>query len=90
MAQLSDIITDHHVVLRERNNDHFRPPDKSAHRKTISFISHPKHMLWVHMYIVIGTEIDEKIRVRIVKLFPLFLIQNICCGYICTSSSEQK
>ena len=24
-----------------------RPPDKSAYWKTIFFISHPKHMLWV-------------------------------------------
>ena len=25
----------------------FRPPDKSEYWKTIFFISHPKHMLWV-------------------------------------------
>ena len=25
---------------------YFRPPDKSAYSKTISFISHPKHILW--------------------------------------------
>ena len=25
----------------------YRPPDKSAYWKTIFFISHPKHMLWV-------------------------------------------
>ena len=24
-----------------------RPPDKSAYWKTVFFISHPKHMLWV-------------------------------------------
>ena len=24
-----------------------RPPDKSAYLKSIFFISHPKHMLWV-------------------------------------------
>ena len=24
-----------------------RPPDKSAYWKTIFFISHPKHMLWL-------------------------------------------
>ena len=45
VAQLIDIITAHHVVMRERNNDNFRPPDKSAYCKTISFISHPKHIL---------------------------------------------
>ena len=28
-------------------NMKYRPPDKSAYWKTIFFIFHPKHMLWV-------------------------------------------
>ena len=33
-----------------------RPPDKSAYWKSIFFISHPKHMLWVLKTLV---KIDE-------------------------------
>ena len=39
--------------LRDKSFDHSvskldRPPDESAYLKIIFFISHPKHMLWVH------------------------------------------
>ena len=29
------------------DSDYYRPSDKSVYWKTIIFISHPKHMLWV-------------------------------------------
>ena len=46
----------------------YRPPDKSVYWKTICFISHPKHMLWVlkrdssfehpkHMFKLMGKKI---------------------------------
>ena len=35
---------DHSEIFSYRE---FRPPDNSAYWKTIYFISHPKHMLWV-------------------------------------------
>ena len=34
-------------VMRFSGQHFSRPPDKSAYWKTIFFISHPKHMLWV-------------------------------------------
>ena len=54
-----------------------RPPDKSAYWKSIFFISHPKHMLWVlkrtvslrrfflalkHMFKLMGKEIITVLR----------------------------
>ena len=33
--------------LKNNFSDIYRPPDKSVYWRTIFFISHPKHMLWV-------------------------------------------
>ena len=35
------------VTIKFYNGSKCRPPHKSVYWKTISFISHPKHMLWV-------------------------------------------
>ena len=38
-----------------------RPPDKSEYWKTIFFVSHPKHMLWVlkHLFKLMGKKKND-------------------------------
>ena len=48
-------------------NTTIKAPDKSAYWKTSFFISHQKHMLWVHMLKLM----DKKIIAFLRKLFLL-------------------
>ena len=64
------------------------PPDKSAHWKTIFFISHPKHMLWVlkrmrrffehpkHMFKLMGKKIITILSGSMWKLVHVFAFVN--------------
>ena len=48
--------------------EYYRPPDKSGNWKTIFFISHPKHMLWVlkreGVQRLIGRVLDSRLKGR--------------------------